>query len=113
MEQCKRCGSALESWSNFKEMSLRHDIAYAMIGSAGNAFKHMLAGNSFYRKDCDSWSSVLYYCRKCDKYYLTCANCNSLIQTDNMPVNGKALLRCKRCGDRNLYANDFDMSGGA
>jgi transcription elongation factor Elf1 len=43
---------------------------------------------------------------------MKCPKCGNLMPLSVMPKNGKTLVKCGNCGDRTLYADDYDMGGG-
>ena len=102
----------MTSWSKFKDMEYKEGTAYAAVGSIFNGIGHMFMGNSGYRDDCDHWSQELYFCMNCKTYHMKCPKCGNLIPLSVMPKNGKTLVKCGNCGDRTLYADDYDMGGG-
>lgn len=112
MSTCKKCYKSLTSWSKFKDMEYKEGTAYAAVGSIFNGIGHMFMGNSGYRDDCDHWSQELYFCMNCKTYHMKCPKCGNLMPLSVMPKNGKTLVKCGNCGDRTLYADDYDMGGG-
>ena len=109
---CKKCGKTLVTWSKFKDMKYKEDVAYAIIGSIFNGIGHGFWGNSRYRKGGDHWSQELYFCFNCKTYHMKCPKCGNLLPLSVMPKNGKTLVKCKQCGDSTLYADDYDAGGG-
>lgn len=112
MSTCKQCQSNLTSWSKFKDMEMKADTVSAVVGSVFNGLGHMFWGNSRYRGGSDHWSQELYFCRNCKTYYMKCPKCGYLMPLSVMPQNGKTLVVCNICGDKTLYAADYDMGGG-
>ena len=112
MSSCKKCQSTLVSWSKFKDMEMKGNTATAAVGSIFNGLGHMFLGNSLYRSGSDHWSQELYYCKNCKTYYMKCPKCGNLMPQGDMPQNGKTLVTCNTCGDKTLYAADYDMGGG-
>lgn len=112
MSTCKKCHRELCSWSKFKDMEMKEDMVYATVGSVFNGLSHMFWGNSRYRKDCDHWTQDLYFCKNCKTYYIKCPKCGNLMPLSVMPKNGKTQVVCGSCGDKTLYAGDYDMEGG-
>ena len=112
MSSCKKCQRTLVSWSKFKDMEMKGDTATAVVGSVFNGLGHMFWGNSRYKSGSDHWSQELYYCRNCKTYYMKCPKCGNLMPLSDMPQNGKTLVTCNNCGDKTLYAADYDMGGG-
>ncbi len=111
MSRCKKCYKDLTSWSKFKDLSMKEGVALAAVGSIFNGISHMLMGNSGYRNGCDHWSQDLYFCEHCKSYYIKCPKCKNMMQLAEMPQNGQTVVRCSECGDRTLYAGDYDMGG--
>lgn len=111
MSRCNNCYKHLKSWSKFKDLTMKEGTALAAVGSIFNGISHMFMGNSGYRKDCDHWSQDLYFCENCKLYYIKCPKCKDLMQLTEMPKNGKTVAICRSCGDRTLYAGDYDMGG--
>ncbi len=112
MDKCKKCSKELTSWSKFKDMEMKQNTAYAVVGSVVNGLGHMFWGNALYKRDgCEHWASDLYFCKNCGTYHLRCPNCGHLIILSEMPKNGKTQAVCGVCGDKTLYARDFNMGG--
>lgn len=111
MNTCKNCYRSLTPWSKFKDMEMREGTAYAAVGSIFNGIGHIFMGNSGYVGDCDYWSQELYFCTNCKTYYMKCPKCDNLMSINDMPKNGKTLVKCSRCGSNTLYAGDYDMEG--
>lgn len=111
MSTCKKCSRSLTLWSKFKDMELKEGTTRAVVGSVFNGIGHMVMGNSGYRDNCDHWSQELYFCMNCRTYYMTCPRCGNLMPLSFMPVNGKTVVKCSKCDDRTLYADDYDIGG--
>lgn len=111
MSTCKNCLRSLSSWSKYKDMEMKEGTGYALVGSLFNGLGHMVMGNSGYRNDCDHWSIELYFCTNCKTYYMKCPKCGNLMPLSVMPNNGKTVVKCSNCGDRTLYADDYNMGG--
>lgn len=91
---------------------MKQNTIFASVNSIFNGIEHMLMGNSGYRQDCNHWSQELYFCMNCRTYYVKCPKCGNLMPINEMPQNGQTVVQCSDCGDRTLYASDYDMGGG-
>lgn len=110
--KCKKCLKDLSKWSKFKDMEMKENVVYAIVGSVVNGLGHMFWGNARYKSDgCDHWTKDLYFCKNCGSYYIRCAKCGNFIMLKMMPKNGKTQAVCSLCGDKILYAGDYDMGG--
>lgn len=112
MKRCQKCHNSLIKWSKYKDMERNDGTGFAIAGSIFNGLKHFVMGNSGYRSDCDHWSLELYFCESCKTYYMKCPNCGNLMSLSEMPRNGKTIAKCSNCGDKTLYAGDYNMGGG-
>lgn len=112
MRTCKKCNGGLSWWSNFRDMAMKENIAYASVMSLFNGIDHMVFGNSKLRTDGDYISETLFYCKRCKTYYIPCPKCRELIPLNSMPKNGQTMVECSNCGTKTIYAGDYEMGGG-
>ncbi len=112
-DKCNACKSELISWSKFKDLKQKEGTGLAICGSIINGLDHFWSGEARSNKHKSDYRTLeLLYCQNCNRYYLKCPKCGSLILCDEMPTETRTMVTCSSCNKRVLYAQSDYSSGG-